>query len=115
MINTCIYCGSEDINLVETSENKITEICNSCGEKVTYDRIKIARRGKQTYIAAINYALKLVKQPKVMVTAAGKRRLLLLDTMYMMNPSVEVLEWKQQQTELGGLELRMILKVVEEK
>ena len=48
-----------------------------------------------------------------MVTAAGKRRLMLLDTMYMMNPGIEVLEWKQQQTELGGLELRMILKVME--
>lgn len=112
-MNNCIYCGSEDINLVETAENKITETCNTCEEKITYDRIRVASKGKQTYITSINYALKLVKQPKVMFSAAGKRRLMLLDTIYTMNPGIEVLEWKQQQTELGGLELRVILKAVE--
>ena len=61
-MNKCIYCNSEDISVIETAEKKLTETCNSCGEKITYDRIKVARRGKQTYIAAINYALNLVKQ-----------------------------------------------------
>ena len=113
-MNKCSFCDSENVSVVETKENKITETSNSCREKITYDRIKVASRGKQTYIAAINYALKLIKQPKVMICAAGKRRLILLDTIYVMNPGVEVLEWKQQQTELGGLELRVILKVVKE-
>ena len=112
MTNTCIYCNSEDINLVETAENKITETCNACGKEIIYDRIKVGRRGKQTYIESISYALNLMKQPKVMIVAIGKRRLILLDVMYVMNLSVEVLEWKQQQTELGGLELRMILKEI---
>ena len=112
MTNTCIYCNSKDINLVETTKNKITETCNSCKKEITYDRIKVGRRGKQTYIEAINYALNLMKQPKVMIVATGKRRLTLLDTIYMMNLSVEVLEWKQQQTESGGLELRMILREI---
>lgn len=115
MTNTCIYCDSKDVNLVETAENKITETCNSCGKEITYDRIKVGRRGKQTYIETINYALNLVKQPKVMIAATEKRRLILLDVIYMMNPIVKVLEWKQQQIELGGLELRMILKRVKEK
>ena len=39
---------------------------------------------------------------------------MLLDIIYVMNPGVEVLEWKQQQTELGGLELIVISKVMEE-
>ena len=112
-MNKCIYCNSEDINLVETAENKITEICFSCGKEIVYDRIRVANKGKQTYIASINYALRLVKQPKVMFSAAGKRRLMLLDTIYIMNYGIEVLEWKQQLTELGGLELSVILKVVE--
>ena len=111
-MNKCIFCDSEDINIIETKENEITETCNACGEKITYDRIKVARKGKQTYISTINYALKLVKQPKVMITAAGKRRLVLLDAIYMMNPSIEILDWKQQQTEFGGLELRVILREV---
>ena len=113
MTNTCIYCNSEDINLVETAENKIIETCNSCEKEIIYDRIKVGRRGIKTYIEAINYALNLVKQHKVMITGIGKRRLTLLDTVYAMNPKVKVLEWKQEQTELGGLELRMILKVDE--
>jgi len=109
-MNKCIYCNSKNIDITETAENKITEVCNDCGEKITYDRVKVGKRGKQTYIATINYALRLVKHPKVMITATGRRRLILLDTVYAMNPGIEVLDWKQQQTELGGLELRMILK-----
>lgn len=112
-MNKCIYCDSEDIDLTETADNKVIETCNTCGEKVTYDRIRVGRRSKQSYIEAINYALKLVKQSKIMVCAAGRRRLMLLDVVYMMNHCVEVLQWKQQQTELGGLELRLILKAVE--
>lgn len=56
-----------NVELVETAENKIAEICNSCRGKITYDRIKVARKGKQTYIATINYGLNLVKHLKVMV------------------------------------------------
>lgn len=115
MTNKCIYCSSEDISVTETAENKITEICFSCGKEIIYDRIRVASKGKQTYITSINYALKLVKQPKVMFSVAGKRRLILLDMIYTMNPGIEVLEWKQQLTELGGLELRVILKAVEDK
>lgn len=113
MTNKCIFCDSEDINLVEIAENKISEVCFSCGKKIIYDRIKVAKKEKETYITSINYALKLVKQPKVMFSAAGKRRLMLLDTIYIMSYGIEVLEWKQQQAELGGLELRVIWKVIE--
>ena len=112
-MNKCIYCSSDNLEVIETTENNVIETCNSCGKTITYDRIKVGRRSKQTYIESINYALKLVKQSKIMVCAAGRKRLMLLDVLYMMNQSVEVLEWKQQQTELGGLELRVILKVAE--
>ena len=108
-MNKCSFCGSEDIAII-TEESKITEVCDMCGKSVTYDRIKVGKKGIQTYIETINYAFKLAKQPKVMVAAAGKRRLTLLNTLYALNSNTIVLEWKQQQTELGGLELSVILK-----
>jgi len=46
----------------------------------------------------------------VMITAAGKRRLTLLDALYALNGRVKIIGWNQQQTELGGLELRVILE-----
>ena len=111
-MNHCVYCGSEDIEIKEKAENKILEICSVCGEELIYDRIKVGKKAKQSYISAVIYALEAQKQPKVMITAAGKRRLTLLDALYRLNSRVKVVEWNQQQTELGGLELRVILEKI---
>ena len=108
-MNRCVFCGSEDVEIKEKAENKILEVCNLCGREVVYDRIKVGKRGKQSYIGAVIYALESEKQGKVMITAAGKRRLTLLDALYMLNSRARVIEWSQQRTELGGLELRVIL------
>jgi len=109
-MNHCVYCGSEDVEIKEKAENKILEVCSVCGEELIYDRIKVGKKAKQSYIGAVIYALDAQKQPKVMITAAGKRRLTLLDALYALNGRVKIVEWNQQQTELGGLELRVILK-----
>jgi len=109
-MNHCIYCGSEDVEIKEKAENKVVEVCSLCGREIVYDRIKVGKRGKQSYIGAVIYALEVENQKKVMITAAGKRRLTLLDALYMLNSRVKVVEWSQQQTELGGLELRVILE-----
>ncbi len=114
-MNRCIYCGSKDIYLKETEENKVTEICWECGKEVIYDRVRVGKKLKYYYISAVMYALKAAKQPKVMITAAGKRRLTLLDALYMLNSKIEIIEMRQLQTELGGLELRIILKKKEER
>ncbi len=110
-MNCCVYCGSEDVEIKEKAENKILEICNICGKELIYDRIKVSKKAKQSYIGAVIYALEAEKQPKVMITAAGKRRLTLLDALYRLNSRVKVVDWNQQQTELGGLELRVILNL----
>lgn len=112
-MNKCIYCSSDNLEVSERTESNVIETCNSCGKTITYNRIRVGRKSKQSYIEAINYALKLVKQDKIMVCAAGRKRLILLDVLYIVNLGVDVLEWKQQRTELGGLELSVILKMVE--
>jgi len=109
-MNHCVYCGSQDVEIKEKAENKILEICSVCGRELIYDRIKVGKKAKQSYIGAVIYALEAEKQPKVMITAAGKRRLTLLDALYALNGRVKIIEWNQQQTELGGLELRVILE-----
>ena len=109
-MNHCVYCGSQDIEIKEKAENKVLEVCSVCGEELIYDRIKVGKKSKQSYIGAVIYALEAQKQPKVMITAAGKRRLTLLDALYALNGRVKIIGWNQQQTELGGLELRVILE-----
>ena len=109
-MNHCVYCGSQAIEIKEKAENKILEVCNICDKELIYDRIKVGKKAKQSYIGAVIYALEAEKQPKVMITAAGKRRLTLLDALYALNGRVKIIEWGQQQTELGGLELRVILE-----
>jgi len=113
--NRCVYCGSKDVYIKETEENKVSEICWECGKEIVYDRVRVGKKAKYYYISAVMYALKAARQPKVMITAAGKRRLTLLDALYMLDSKVEVIELAQLQTELGGLELRVILKKKEER
>ncbi|OQX50648.1 MAG: hypothetical protein B5M53_12055 [Candidatus Cloacimonas sp. 4484_209] len=84
-MNHCVYCGSQDIEIKEKAENKVLEVCSVCGEELIYDRIKVGKKSKQSYIGAVIYALEAQKQPKVMITAAGKRRLTLLDALYALN------------------------------
>lgn len=81
-MNKCIYCSSNNLDVSERTESKVIESCNLCEKAITYDRIKVGRKSKQAYIEAINYALKLVKQSKIMVCAAGRKRLILLDVFF---------------------------------
>lgn len=115
MTNRCTSCGSEDITTVETQEREITETCNNCQTIISYDRIKVGSKAPRDYIEAINHALILEKQQKVMITGVGKRRLTILDALYKMNTSVRIVDCKQQQTELGKLELRLILEELKKK
>ena len=115
MTNKCTFCDSEDISLEETSERQIRETCNSCKSSISYDRIKVGSKAPRDYIEAINHALILEKQQKVMITGVGKRRLTILDVLYKMNTSVRIVDCKQQQTELGKLELRLILEELKKK
>ena len=108
--NKCVFCGSKSLYISEPDERTIKETCEWCNREIIYDRIKVGRKERRSYITAVVYALGTKEQKKVMLTAAGRRRLVLLDTLNDLNSGIEVIEWKQQETDLGGLEFRAILK-----
>jgi hypothetical protein len=108
--NTCTYCGSSNIEINDTDTDKVIETCHDCEKEYEYYRIRIGKKGKTAYIGALGYELFLKNRQKVMVSAAGKRRLILLNVVHSMDEdSVEIVSMKQQTTELAALELDVIL------
>ena len=109
-LNKCIYCGSKRINISEPDERTIKEKCEWCNREIIYDRIKVGRKDTNSYVTAVVYALGKKEQKKVMITAAGSRRTVLFDALHRLNSGIEAVECRQQSTERGALEFRVILK-----
>jgi len=114
-MNKCTSCDSEniEIKILQNDNNPhhtyIKEICNSCEQSITYDRIKVAKRGVTTYTSAIVHALKTKKQKKVMISATGSRKETQLAVILHIQSIVEPINWNLRRTKQQGVELNVIL------
>lgn len=73
------------------------------------EMIRIGRKGKGSYISAVEYEIKINNNNTVKLSAVGKRLSTLVAVVHDCKPFMTASEWNTAQTEINGYELSVIL------